>query len=96
MSTPFELMTQGNLFGSFIQAFVDAGVSQSMLFSILIIFAGGIMYIKNRNFGIVGLAMMFGSASLINVMAPAVSTYISWLIFFAVIGIMYIFFKGSR
>jgi len=96
MSTPFELMTHGNLFGAFIQAFVDAGISQGMLFSIFFILAGGLIYIKTKNFAVVALAMMFGSVSLINEIAPVTSTYVSWIIIIALVGVMYIFFKGSK
>lgn len=97
MSTPFELMTHGNLFGAFIQAFADANISQGMLFSIFLILAGGLIYIKTKNFGVFALAMMFGSVSLMSIKLPAtILDYISWFIIIALVGVVYIFFKGSR
>ena len=96
MTTPFEYMTQGKLFSAFIQAFIDAGISESMLFSIFLMTAGIIMYIRTREIGVIGLAMMFSAISIINYINPAVAKYLSWLVYFAVVVVIYRFFKGSR
>lgn len=96
MATGFELLTQGNLFDAFFQPFIDMGISQSLVLTIIFMFGITAMYIKTRSVELIGLStMLFAPVVLVSAFAeiPLISKYLLVVI---VVGFSYVLYKLFR